>query len=65
MDPKKENLKVNNVEEPAIVYESLKVKFKGIDRVAFNFDEEVKNGFTPEEFKDEMHKRIKAYPWKK
>jgi len=36
-----------------------------IDRATFNFDGEVKKGFTPEEFKAEMFKRIKAYPWKK
>ena len=65
MNPKKENPKVSKVEEPAIVYESSKVKFKEIDRATFDFDEEVRNGYTPEEFKVEMHKRIKAYPWKK
>ena len=34
-------------------------------KTIINFDEEMKNGFTPEQFKAEMHKRIKAYPWKK
>jgi hypothetical protein len=65
MDPKKENLKINEVEEPSVVYESSKIKFNGIDRATFDFDKEFKNGYTPEEFKAEMHKRIKAYPWKK
>jgi len=65
MNPKKESLKVIKVEEPSITYEVSKVKFKGIDRETFDFDEEVRNGYTPEEFKAEMHKRIKAYPWKK
>lgn len=65
MDPKKENLKVNKVEEPSVDYEVSKTKFKGIDRATFNFDEEMKKGYTPEEFKAEMYKRIKSYPWKK
>lgn len=30
-----------------------------------DFEEEVRNGLTPEEFRKEMHKRIAAYPWKK
>jgi hypothetical protein len=65
MNPKKENSKIIKVEEPFVVYESSKMKFQGIDRATFDFDEEVKKGYTPEEFKAEMHKRIKAYPWKK
>nr|WP_315195687.1 hypothetical protein [uncultured Flavobacterium sp.] len=64
MNPKKANPKITIVEEPSVVYETSKVKFKGINRATFDFDEEVKNGYTPEEFKAEMHKRIKAYPWK-
>jgi hypothetical protein len=65
MNPKKENPKINKVEESSVAYEVSKIKFKGIERATFNFDEEVRNGLTPEEFKAEMHKRIKAYPWKK
>jgi hypothetical protein len=65
MNPKKENSKITKVEEPSVDYEASKVKFKGIDRATFDFDEEVRNGYTPEELKAEMHKRIKAYPWKK
>ena len=65
MIPKKDNPKINKAEEPSIAYEISKIKFKGIDRTTFDFDEEFKNGLTPEEFKAEMHKRIKAYPWKK
>jgi hypothetical protein len=61
MNAKKENSKINKVEEPFIVYESSEIKFKGIDRTTFDFDEEVRNGFTPEEFKAEMHKRIQAW----
>lgn len=65
MNPKKENPITNKVEEPSGTYESSKLKFKGIDRATFDFDEEFKNGLSPEEFKAEMHKRIKAYPWEK
>ena len=65
MNSKNENSKITKVEESSIAYEASKVKFKGIDKEIFDFDEEFKNGFTPEEFKVEMHKRIKAYPWKK
>jgi hypothetical protein len=65
MNAKKVNPKENKVEEPSVDYEVSKIKFKGIDRATFDFDEEVRKGFTPEEFKAEMHKRIKAYPWKK
>jgi len=55
----------SKVEEPAVIYESSQVKPKGIDRATFDFDTEFANGLTPEEFKAEMLKRIKAYPWKK
>ncbi|MCV9932675.1 hypothetical protein OIU80_10305 [Flavobacterium sp. LS1R47] len=65
MNAKKENPKINKVEEPSVAYEISKTKFKGIDRATFDFDEEMKNGLTPEEFKAEMYKRIKAYPWEK
>jgi hypothetical protein len=65
MNPKKDNQKINKAEESSTAYEISKIKFKGIDRATFDFDEEFKNGLTPEEFKAEMHKRIKAYPWKK
>jgi hypothetical protein len=65
MNAKKENQKITKVEEPSVDYEVSKTKFKGIDRATFNFDEEMKKGYTPEEFKAEMYKRIKSYPWKK
>jgi hypothetical protein len=65
MNPKKENPKITKVEEPAVVYESPKTASKGIDWAIFDFDKEFEKGLTPEEFKAEMAKRIKAYPWKK
>lgn len=65
MNEKNENQKNNKLEEPAAEYEVQKPKFKGIDRNTFDFDAEFAKGLTPEEFKAEMSKRIKAYPWKK
>ena len=64
MNSEEENKK-NKVEEPATEYEIQKPKFKGIDPDTFDFDAEFARGLTPEEFKAEMSKRIKAYPWKK
>jgi hypothetical protein len=61
MNPKKENPKTNKVEEPPVTYESSKFKFKGIDRVTFDFDEEFKNGLTPEEAKAESIRRIREW----
>ncbi|MHC0446000.1 hypothetical protein ACWA1F_11345 [Flavobacterium sp. 3-218] len=65
MDAKKENEKNNKFEEPAVDYKPIRPKFKGIDHETFDFDAEFAKGLTPEEFKTEMSKRIKAYPWKK
>lgn len=65
MNKKKDDPKNNKVEEPAVEYEIHKPQFKGIDRETFDFDAEFAKGLTPEEFKAEMSKRIKAYPWKK
>lgn len=61
MNPKKENPKITKVEEPAVVYESSKLKSKVIDRATFDFDAEFEKGLTPEEFKAEMHKRIRGW----
>lgn len=65
MDAEKKKSKNTKVEEPSVDYETSKIKFKGIDRATFDFEEEVKKGYTPVEFKAEMYRRIKAYPWKK
>ena len=34
-------------------------------QATFNFDEEFKKGIPLEEFKTEMLKRVRNYPWKK
>ena len=65
MNPEKKNTKINKVNEPSVSYSVSTTKQKGIDFSTFDFDKEFENGYTPEEFKAEMHKRIKAYPWKK
>lgn len=61
MNHKKENPKITKVEEPNVVYESSKIKFKGIDKATFDFDEEFKNGYTPEEAKAESIRRIREW----
>jgi hypothetical protein len=61
MKPRKENPKTNKVEEPSVNYESLKLKSKGIDSATFDFDEEFKNGLTPEEAKAESIRRIREW----
>lgn len=65
MDAEKRKSKITKVEEPAVSYNVSKTKQKGIDQSTFDFDAEMERGYTPEEFKVEMVKRIKAYPWKK
>lgn len=60
MNPKKQNN--NQVNEPVSVYKP--IKKQGIDE-NFDFYKEFKNGFTLEEAKAEMHKRIAKWDWKK
>ena len=61
MNPKKDNSKINKAEEPSSAYETSKIKFKGIDRATFDFDEEFKNDLTPEEAKAESIRRIREW----
>ncbi|WP_409417426.1 hypothetical protein [Flavobacterium sp. PS2] len=61
MNAKKENSKINKVEEPSVEYEVSKAKFKGIDKTTFDFDVEMKKGYTPEEAKAESIKRIREW----
>lgn len=60
MNPK-DHPKTTKMEEPAVVYESSKAKSQGIDRDTFNFDEEFKKGYTPEEAKAESIRRIREW----
>lgn len=64
MNAKGKKSKIDKVEETAAAYELSKTK-QGIDHATFDFDAEFEKGYTAEEFKAEMHKRIQAYPWKK
>jgi len=46
--------------------ESTLLILEGVKRNAtFNFDEEFKKGIPLEEFRNEMIKRVRNYPWKK
>ncbi|MBQ0907177.1 hypothetical protein KBJ98_00500 [Flavobacterium sp. F-328] len=64
MDVEKNKSENSKAEEPSIGYETSKIRFKGIDRATFNFDEEVKKGLTPEQAKAESIKRIREW-WAK
>jgi len=64
MDAEKKKSENTKAEEPSVDYETSKIKFKGIDRATFNFDEEVKKGYTPEEAKAESIRRIRGW-WEK
>ena len=61
MNDKKANS--SKAEEP-ITADKTTSKQNGIGE-NFDFDKELKNGFTSEEFLSEMKKRISKYPWKK
>ena len=61
MNSQKENTKVSKAEEPSVVYESMKLKQKGIDRATFDFDAEFEKGLTPEEAKGESLRRIREW----
>ena len=61
MNSERENPKTHKVEEPASVYETSKLKSKGIDWATFDFDEEFKKGLTPEEAKAESIRRIREW----
>jgi len=58
---------LSKLEEPEVWYQisKLKEESESEKETEFDFDKEFENGYTAEEFKKEMHKRIKAYPWKK
>ena len=58
---------LSKLEEPEVWYQisKLKEESESEKEPEFDFDKEFENGYAPEEFKEEMHKRIKAYPWKK
>lgn len=61
MNAKKENGKKDKVEEPAVEYQAIKLKFKGIDPEMFDFDAEFAKGLTLEEAKVESINRIREW----
>ena len=61
MNTEKKKSKATKIEEPSMDYETSNIKFKGIDRATFDFDEEVKKGYTPEEAKAESIRRIRGW----
>jgi hypothetical protein len=61
MNSKKQNPKINKLEEPFVVYEFSKIKFKGIDRATFDFEAEFEKDYTPEEAKAESIRRIREW----
>lgn len=64
MDAENNKSENSKAEEPSIGYKPSKIRFKGIDRATFNFDEEVKKGLTPEQAKAESIRRIREW-WAK
>lgn len=58
---------LSKLEEPEVWYQisKLKEESESEKKPEFDFDKEFENGYTAEEFKKEMRKRIKVYPWKK
>jgi hypothetical protein len=50
------------VEDPSILDKISKIKAETASMPAFDLDTEWESGYTVEEFKEEMYKRIKAYP---
>ena len=65
MNAKKEKSEVPKVEEPITSYKISVSKTEVEGVTGFDFDAEFKKGLTPEQFKAEMAKRIKTYPWEK
>lgn len=49
---------LSKLEDPEIWYQISKIKDESESQKESDFDEEFENGYTPEEFKDEMHKHI-------
>ncbi|MCW2120220.1 hypothetical protein [Flavobacterium sp. 7A] len=65
MSTEKNKKQSSEVKEPTVAYTGSQSKIALADQEGFDFDAEFAKGYTPEEFKQEMFKRIKAYPWKK
>jgi hypothetical protein len=56
--------RLSNVENSEVLDEIEKILNQN-DKIDFDFDKAYKQGYTVPEFKKEIFKRIKSYPWKK
>ncbi|SHN64627.1 hypothetical protein SAMN05444395_103144 [Flavobacterium fryxellicola] len=65
MNTNKRKVPIEKAEEPIVSYTISQTKSENERRNSFDFDAEFEKGYTPEQFKQEIFKRIKAYPWKK
>ena len=61
MNAKGKKSKIDKVEETATAYDVSKTKQQGIDLATFDFDAEFEKGYTPEQAKAEMYKRIRGW----
>lgn len=61
MNAKGKKSKIDKVEETATAYDVSKTKQQGIDLTTFDFDAEFEKGYTPEQAKAEMYKRIRGW----
>lgn len=56
--------RLSNVENSEVLNEIEKILNQN-DKIEFDFDKAYLEGYTVSEFKEEIFKRIKSYPWKK
>lgn len=52
---------IEGLEDPELISELYAFK----KREEFDFDKEFAEGLTPDEFREEMFRKIEAFPWKK
>ncbi len=64
MDSKPKKVITNKVAEPTVSYSISPLPQKGIDTSFFDFDKEIRAGFSIEVAKQESVKRIRGW-WKK
>lgn len=52
---------LSKLEEPSVLYQISKLKEETEKEIAFDFDKEFENGYTPEEAKAESIRRIREW----
>jgi Zn-dependent M28 family amino/carboxypeptidase len=65
MNAKKRKVPIEKAEEAIVSNTISQTKSESEKLCSFDFDAEFEEGYTPDQFKQEIFKRIKAYPWKK